>query len=263
MPKKGLLSLATVLLLASGSAFLSCSPPANPDGQNMLSQAEKEAGWVLLFNGRNLKGWQGLGLAGIPQGRWIAAAGAITNVPAQDAREGKDDRPPRRFDLATTALFEDFELSFEWKVGPNGNSGLKYNVSEDMSRAYSETRNAAIGFEYQVLDDALNPDARVGAHRAAASLYDIVPVSGSVLKPVGAYNASRIVLNGNHGEHWLNGTKVLEYDLGSPEFADRLAASKFKDIPGFAVKRRGHIVLQDHGDPVWFRNLKLRELRSR
>lgn len=258
MLKKHIPIFAGAFLLALGLMLFSCRSPVNPDCQNMLTTVEKEAGWVLLFNGRNLKGWRGLGLNGIPKGHWVVEGGAIKNVPTQDVPKGKDGKPTRHFDLATMALFEDFELCFEWKVGPGGNSGLKYNVSEEMSRAYAETKNAAIGFEYQILDDTLNPDARLGPHRAAASLYDILPVSGSILKPVGEYNAARILLNGNHGEHWLNGVKVLEYDLGTPLFAARIAASKFKDIPGFAAKRRGHIVLQDHGDAVWFRNIKLR-----
>jgi len=185
MPKGHYWTLAIAFPVALGLMLLSCRTPENPDGQNMLNRAEKEAGWVLLFNGRNLNGWRGLGLNGIPKGRWLAEGGAITNVPNQDMPKDKDSKPPRHFDLATISLFEDFELSFEWKVGPGGNSGLKYNVSEEMCRAYAETKNAAIGFEYQILDDALNPDARVGPHRAAASLYDILPVPASILKPVG------------------------------------------------------------------------------
>lgn len=263
MPKKHIPVVAGAFLLALVPVLLSCRPPANPDGQNRLTKAEKEAGWVLLFNGRSLKGWRGLGLSRIPEGHWVVEAGAIKNIATRDAPKDKDGKPTRNFDLATIRLFDNFELSFEWKLGPKGNSGLKYNVSEDLSRAYAETKNAAIGFEYQILDDTLNPDARVGPHRAAASLYDILPVSASILKPVGEYNAARVVLNGNHGEHWLNGVKVLEYDLGTPEFAARIAAGKFKDIPGFADKRRGHIVLQDHGDAVWFRNIKLREFGFR
>jgi len=262
-PKKHAPPFAVALLLAIGLMHLSCRSPVNPDGQNMLTAAEKKAGWVLLFNGRNLKGWRGLGLSGIPRGHWVVEDGAIKNVPSQDVPKDKDGRPSRHFDLATIHPFENFELFFEWKIGPNGNSGLKYNVSEELSRDYAETKNAAIGFEYQILDDTLNPDARVGPHRAAASLYDILPVTGSFLKPVGDYNAARIVLNGNHGEHWLNGVKVLEYKPGTPEFGARIAASKFKDIPDFAVIRRGYIVLQDHGDEVWFRNIKLREIGPR
>jgi hypothetical protein len=255
--------LAGAFLLVLGCWPISCRPPATPDGQNRLTRDEKDAGWVLLFNGRNLKGWRGLDLNDIPPGHWVVESGALKNIPTPDVRRGSDGKPTRHFDLATAGLYLNFELTFEWKILARGNSGLKYNVSDELSRTYAETKNAAIGFEYQILDDALNPDARVGPHRAAASLYDIVPVSGSVLKPVGEYNAARIVLDGNHGEHWLNGIKVLEYDLGTPEFAARITASKFKDIPGFPGKRRGRIVLQDHGDSVWFRNIKIREFGSR
>ena len=248
------------LLLALTCLAFSCRPSREHVGQNALTPEEKSAGWTLLFNGRSLKGWQGLGLPGIPKGHWVVEGDAIKNVPNQDVPRGKDGKSTPNFDLMTVRTFTDFELSFEWKIAPRGNSGVKYSVSEAMSADQAEAKNTAIGFEYQVLDDALNPDARVGPHRSAAALYDILPVTGSVSKPAGEFNAARILFRARHGEHWLNGVKVLEFDLDTPEFAARLAASKFKEIPGFADKRKGHIVLQDHGDAVWFRNIKLREL---
>ena len=259
MDTKRAVTFGTAVILVLSALTSSCRRDRNADGQNSLTNAEKKAGFVLLFNGRDLKGWQGLGLRGIPKGHWLVEGDTIKNVPNQDVPRGQGGKPTRNFDLMTVGTFEDFELSFEWKIAPRGNSGVKYNVSEKMSADQAEAKNTAIGFEYQVLDDALNPDARVGPHRSAAALYDILSVTGSVSKPAGEFNAARILFRARHGEHWLNGVKVLEFDLDTPEFAARLAAGKFKEIPGFADKRKGHIVLQDHGDAVWFRNIKVRE----
>lgn len=161
----------------------------------------------------------------------------------------------------TIRTFEDFELCFEWKISPGGNSGVKYNVSEEMSMAYPP-KQAALGFEYQILDDERHPDARIGVNRTAAALYDIIAPEAKKLKPVGEFNKARIAFRGNHGEHWLNGKKVLEYGPDTPEMDSLIAASKFRDIPDFAKKRKGHIVLQDHTDAAWFLNIKIREIKK-
>jgi hypothetical protein len=115
-----------------------------------------------------------------------------------------------------------------------------------------------LGFEYQILDDERHLDALMGKNRTSAGLYDLIAPEDKNLNPPGQFNTARIVFNGNHGEHWLNGVKVLEYDLGTPRMDGLLAASKYKDIMDFAKKRKGHIVLQDHTDAVWFRNIKIR-----
>ena len=159
----------------------------------------------------------------------------------------------------TDRTFLDFELRFDWKISPSGNSGVKYNVSEEMSRAFAPN-HAAIGFEYQALDDTGTYDPPLGPTQMTASLYDLIAPGLKTLRPVGEFNESRIVFRGSHGEHWLNGAKVLEFDLGTPEMEKRVAASKFSKIPDFAKKRPGHIVLQDHGSAVWFRNIKIRPL---
>ncbi len=235
-------------------------PPANTGNplSNALTEEEKAEGWRLLFDGRTLAGWRGIGQEGIPAGHWVVEDGAIKKVAGGEIPRQADGQPVQGGDLITVERYADFELGLEWKISPGGNSGIKYNVSEEMSMAVSPPQ-AAIGFEYQLIDDNANPDALVGPNRTAAALYDLIAPQNKALRPVGEYNETRIVFRGGHGEHWLNGQKVLEFDLGTPEMLGLIAASKYRDIPGFGEKRRGHIVLQDHGNAVWFRNIKIRE----
>jgi hypothetical protein len=228
---------------------------------NALSEEESAEGWVSLFDGRTLSGWRGIGQEGVPAGHWVVEDDAIKKVPGGEVPRQADGQPTQGGDLMTVQTYADFDLCLEWKICPGGNSGIKYNVSEEMSMA-APPRQAAIGFEYQILDDNANPDALVGINRTAAALYDLIAPQNKVLKPVGEYNEARIVFRGGHGEHWLNGEKVLVFDLGTPQMEELVAASKYRDIPGFAEKRRGHIVLQDHGDAVWFRNIRIREFQA-
>ena len=215
--------------------------------------------WRPLFDGETFDGWIGLGQDAVPEGHWRVEDGTIRKVASGDVPVAADGQPLAGGDLMTTETFGDFEFAFEWNVAEGANSGVKYNVSEELSTAHIP-RYAALGFEYQVLDDDRHPDAELPSHRAGA-LYDMIPASDAkALEPVGAWNESRIVFRGMHGEHWLNGALVVEYDMDSPRFDSLLAASKYADIEGFADRRDGHIVLQDHGDDVWFRNLRIREL---
>jgi len=224
---------------------------------NALTPEEQEQGWILLFDGNTFEGWRGLGRDGVPEGHWIIEDGAIKKVPSGEVPLQEDGQPLQGGDLMTVQSFEDFELYLEWKISEEGNSGVKYNVSEEMSVSYPP-EYAALGFEYQILDDENHPDAINGDNRTAAALYDLIAPEGKILKPVGEYNTARIVFKSDHGEHWLNGVKVLEYDLGTERLNDLLQASKYRDISGFADKRKAPIVLQDHTDAVWFRNIKLR-----
>jgi hypothetical protein len=224
---------------------------------NIITDEEKVEGWILLFDGKSLEGWRGLGREGIPEGHWIVEDGTIKKVLSKDVPLQEDGQPLDGGDLMTIQTFDNFELSFEWKISPAGNSGIKYNVSEEMSIAYPPNY-AALGFEYQILDDDGHPDALVSDTHKAAALYDLIAPRSISLKPVGEFNTARIVFNGNHGEHWLNGAKVLEYDLDTPEMDALIEASKYRNITDFAKKRNGHIVLQDHTDAVWFRNIKIR-----
>jgi hypothetical protein len=257
------LSSITLLVLVGCSTERAGDQTAGADTQqtpNVLTSAEEAEGWKLLFDGSTFDGWRGLGLDSIPQGHWVIEDGSVRKVASGEVPTAPDGQPLEGGDIMTTSTYRDFELVFDWKVSPGANSGVKYNVSEDMSTG-SPPIHAALGFEYQILDDELHPDAQNGLNRTAAALYDLFPPTpDKPLHPVGSFNEGRIVFNGGHGEHWLNGVKVLEFDLGSPSFDSALAASKYAPIEGFAEKRSGHIVLQDHGDDVWFRNIKIREL---
>jgi len=248
------------IFLASMSAAAVMAPNGNtsqPEAANVLTAQEKAQGWVLLFDGITFAGWRGLGYTHVPPEHWIIENGAIKKVPTKDVPLQKDGQPLLGGDLMTIEEFEDFELAFDWKISPGGNSGVKYNVSEEMSTA-NPPSHAALGFEYQVLDDDKHPDAKNGPNRTAGALYDLIGPRNKTLKPVGEYNTAKIVFIGKHGEHWLNGVKVLEFDLDTAAFGQLLAKSKYKDIPKFAEKRKGHIVLQDHTDAVWYRNIKIR-----
>lgn len=225
---------------------------------NTLTASEREAGWTLLFDGKSFDGWRGLNRDGIPEAHWVLEDGTIRKVASGEIPTAPDGQPLEGGDIMTVETFDDFELSWEWRVAPGANSGIKYNVSEAMSAAHAP-EHAALGFEYQILDDDRHPDALNGPTRTAGALYDMIPpISPKPLAPVGEYNQSRIVLNGDHGEHWLNGELILSYDLGTSRFDSLLEASKYRDVEGFAERRPGHIVLQDHGDDVWFRSIKIR-----
>lgn len=251
------------LLVHLALAATSCmsAGPGTAQSPNQLTAAERAAGWRLLFDGTTLGGWRGLGYDSVPSAHWRVVDATIAKISNANVQRQADGQPAAGGDLMTIEAFRDFELAFEWRVTAGANSGVKYNVSEQLSLAHAGN-HAALGFEYQVLDDVLHPDNTIASHRAGA-LYDIVaPSHDKRLRPVGQWNSARILLQGNHGEHWLNGVKVVEFDLGTPRLDSLLEVSKYSPIPGFAERRRGHIVLQDHGDEVYFRSVKIRELSA-
>lgn len=216
-------------------------PPAPAAEPNTLTDEEKAAGWTLLFDGQNFKGWRGFRILGLPEAGWAIENGLLKTVPKVKGKE-----------LITQEKFDDFELSWEWRVEAGGNNGIKYLVTED--------RPKAPGPEYQMLDDEKHPDALRGDTHKTAALYDVLPpAQDKPAKPAGEWNTSRIVVRGNRVEHWLNGAKVLAYELGSDALKAALAKSKFKDFPDFGTKISGHIMLTYHNDACWFRNIKIRE----
>ena len=206
---------------------------------NTLTTAERAAGWQLLFDGKSTSEWRGFRQETTPAG-WQVAEGLLTR-----AASGGD--------IITIEQFTDFELKLEWKVAEGGNSGIMFRVTEDQRRTWHS------GPELPVLDDARHPDGRV-PETSAGSNYGLHAPKPGAVRPAGSWNEVRLLVQGTHVEHWLNGVRVLEFELGTPELEALLAASKYRTIQGFAERRKGHIVLQDHGDDVWFRNIKLREL---
>lgn len=209
---------------------------------NELSSQEKAEGWKLLFDGKTTAGWQKFKNPTRQVNGWVIEDGWLHAL----AKGGGD--------IVSEEQYDHFELQWDWRLAPNGNSGVKYFVTE--------TRNSALGHEYQMIDDEKNEDAKVakGKH-VTASFYDVLgPTVNPPAKPPGEINSSRILVKGNHVEHWLNGVKVLEYECGSEVVKSAVAGSKFKTTPGFGTCAKGHILLQDHGTEVWFRNIKIRPL---
>lgn len=228
-----------------------------PTGPNTLTEAEIADGWQLLFDGKSFEGWRGIGIEGVPEGHWKIVNGAIQKIASGDVPTQADGQPVKGGDLITKKTYQDFELIFEWKISEGGNSGVKYNVDEAISVENGWT--GALGYECQVLDDEKHKDNLNPTHRSG-SLYDMIEAKGKTVKPVGEYNSAKIVFNGNVIEHWLNGNKVVEYDLWTPEWEAQVKASKFKDYPGYGRTKNGQIGLQDHGHEVKFRNLKIRNI---
>ncbi len=239
--------------------LMACQTQEKPE-EGQPEEAQEGGDWQVLFDGETLTGWQGLGRDSVPEGHWIIEDGCIRKVVSGAVPTAPDGQPLEGGDLMSVDTYRNFELTFEWKVSPGANSGIKYNVSEAMSTAAPPV-HAALGFEYQLLDDDLHPDAQNGPNRTAGALYDLIPPGpAKELRPVGSFNEGRIVFREGQGEHWMNGLKVLEFDLNTPAFDSVFAASKYLPIEGFAEQRAGHIVLQDHGDDVWFRSIKIREI---
>lgn len=251
--------ISIVLFLFVLCLFIYTPACTQQEKDNELTAAERKDGWKLLFDGKSLNGWRGFGLNEAPGG-WIVEEGTIKILPKTNWPRQADGQPILGADLITVETFDNFELVWDWKIGPGGNSGIKYNVSEELSIKYPP-EGCALGFEYQMIDDSGLSERSM--HNSTGALYDLVPpAKDKLLKSVGEYNASRILFKGNYVEHWLNGKKVLEYNIESSSFESLIQKSKFHDIPGFADKKKGHIVLQDHAEEAWFKNIKIRRLNN-
>ncbi|HPZ89189.1 MAG TPA: DUF1080 domain-containing protein [Flavihumibacter sp.] len=222
---------------------------------NNLSPKQKKQGWTLLFNGKDTTGWKGAFLDHFPAQGWSIHDGIIEVLPA----EGKES--VNGGDIVTRALYSDFELLVDFRLTEGANSGIKYFV--DPNQPVPANPRSALGLEFQVLDDAHHPDAKLGrnGNRTIGSLYDLIPAAANKkVNPTGEWNHARIVSKGSHVEHWLNGKKVLSYERGSQAFNDLIAISKYKDLPGFGLVQAGRILLQDHGNRVAFKNIYIRKL---
>ena len=231
------------LVIAAGTSCArdggSSSTPASTS-LNTLTPAESAAGWRLLFDGHTTNGWRNFRRDSI-SGAWQVVDGGLT-------RAG-----PGAGDIITREKFKNFELTLEWQIASGGNSGIFYRASEDDDAVYWTAP------EMQVLDDASHPDAQSPLTAAGAN-YEIDSALAGVVRPAGQWNQVRIVVNGSHVEHWLNGVKVVEYELGSPAWAAKVKASKFAPHVHYGRNAEGYVGLQDHGDWVSYRNIKIRVL---
>lgn len=222
--------------------------------KNQLTKAEKEDGWKLLWDGKTTEGWRGARLNDFPKNGWVIEDGVLTVLASGGAESAAGG------DIVTENVYRDFELKVDFKLTEGANSGIKYYVDT----AINKGAGSSIGLEYQILDDENHPDAKLGNHegsRTVASLYDLIKAdAGKPINPVGEWNTARIVSKDNHVEHWLNGTKVLEYERGSEHFRKLVSESKYRKWPNFGELEEGRILLQDHGDQVSFKNIKIKAL---
>jgi hypothetical protein len=233
------------LIAACGAALIVVGATKKPAGapvQNTVTRDESAAGWTSLFDGASLERWRGFRKGAMPAG-WQAVGGTLARVqPAGD--------------IVTVDTFADFDLVFEWRVEKGGNSGVFFRVTEEADLVWHS------GPEYQILDNAGHRDGR-DALTTAGSNYALHAPLRDATRPVGEWNTARLLVRGSHVEHWMNGVELLEYEIGSADWERRVKASKFSSLPRYGREPRGHIALQDHGDPVAYRNLKIRRLDHR
>jgi hypothetical protein len=267
---------AIIRILCVAGSILVCHA-ANPNPPNTLTPDEQKAGWKLLFDGKTMNGWDDPRLKSPAGDAWTIEDGCL-----------KANKHPRiTEDLFTKEEFRDFELAFDWRISPRGNSGVKYRIQEHLflvperrekfektvERSFRERvverpnqgQDYVIGFEYQLIDDDLNEDARAGLKHTSGALYDMVAPSARVTKPVGEFNHSVLVVRGNHVEHWMNGVKVVDSALDSPEAMQGIKsrwgiAPHVYELLATQPKKDCPISLQNHDDEAWFRNIKIRRL---
>jgi hypothetical protein len=254
-PRRLLLESSTTILLFAGVAacakrgtergpLVNGAPPstaaASSPSMNTLTAPEQAAGWRLLFDGRTTNGWRGYKTTTMPNG-WRVADGLLTKDSSVD-------------DILTTDQFGDFELALDWRIGTGGNSGLFYRATEEYEKVYWSAP------EYQLLDDANAPDGKNRLTSAAAA-YALYAAPAGIVKPAGQWNSTRVIARGAHVEHWLNGQKVVQYELWSPDWEAKVKASKFNDWPNYGRSKSGFFAIQgDHDGVLALRNIKIRTL---
>ena len=240
-----------------GSLLLTLFAFDNPQTPNTLTDQEKRDGWKLLFDGKSTTGWRGAYKQSFPEKGWTVANGLLT-IQKSNGSESQSFG-----DIVTDAEYSDFDLMFDFKLAEGANSWVIFFVVEHQPKP----KGSAYGLEFQVLDDDRHPDAKLGrdGDRTVGSLYDLMPAKGKKASPIGEWNTGRVLSKGKHVEHWLNGKKVVEYERGSDDFRKLVAMSKYAapdyNANGrFGEAAKGHILLQDHGEQVSYRNIKVKTL---
>ena len=238
MKKKLLIAIA---IITSGLGMVSFYQPKD----NVLTKSEKNNGWKLLFDGKTLNGWR------MYQNKltdcWGAKNGELY------CKGSETNKTDLRTDIITAEQYGDFELSIDWKIAPESNSGIMYHVTEQYDVPYLS------GPEYQIIDDIGFPEKLEDWQKTGAD-YAMYPASTRPTNPVGQYNTSRIIVKGAHREYWLNNVKVVDFEAWTPEWNKQKATGKWKNAPGYGIAKNGYICLQDHGGGVWFKNIKIRKL---
>lgn len=232
--------------------------PDNPEVKqinqiaNTISEREAAEGWKLLWDGKSSEGWRGAKLDAFPDKGWSMEDG-ILKVHKSDGGESTNGG-----DIVTTRSYRNFMLTVDFRITKGANSGIKYFVDTNLNKG----EGSAIGCEFQILDDKNHPDAELGkdGNRKLGSLYDLIPAPADKPFRNGFFNTAMVVVEGNHVEHWLNGVKIVEYERNNEEWNQLVQTSKYKDWPNFGNAEEGLILLQDHGDEVWFQNIKIKEL---
>ena len=239
--------IIVILLLVS---FISVNAQKS-SADNFLSKKEIKKGWKLLFDGKTSAGWMNARTKTFPASGWEINDGTLTINPATKSKGGGGD-------IVTVDKFRNFELSVDFKYAKGANSGIKYFVDTESDNG----KLASIGCEYQILDDRIHPDAKagIGGNRTLAGLYDLIAPREKTDNGEDVWNRAKIVVNGNKVQHWLNGRLTVEYERGNTTWKELVAKSKFKDLDGFGEVEEGRILLQDHGNVVSFKNIKIREL---
>lgn len=219
---------------------------------NSISEREAREGWKLLWDGKTTEGWRGARLDHFPEKGWVVDNGILKVLKSGGAESANGG------DIVTTRTYKNFKLRVDFKITEGANSGIKYFVDPGLNKG----EGSAIGCEFQILDDNKHPDAKLGVegNRTLGSLYDIIPAPKDKPFRSGFFNTAMVVVKGNHVEHWLNGVKIVEYERNNQMWEALVNFSKYKDWPNFGNAEEGHILLQDHGDEVWFQNIKIKEL---
>jgi hypothetical protein len=261
LPSGVIALLATAAVLPALAQSPAAEKPAEVAQLNGLTAAEKEAGWVMLWDGKTTEGWRSPKSDEFPENGWVIKEGILSTV------ENGGEESAGGGDIITLKEYSDFELELDFRLSPGANSGVKIFVQPNLSPISKAGEKAAvgsaIGLEFQILDDARHPDAKLGSggNRTVGSLYDLIAApAGKMVNPINSWNHARIVSKDGHVEFFLNGVKTVEFDRDSEEFRKRVAASKYSNIPQFGEWTDGHILLQEHGNAVSYCNIKIKPL---